>query len=249
MSPSPRIYQPIELSPDTLVTLDKKASHHVAQVLRAKIGESIILFNGKGGEYQGKIVSIKKNGVEIALTHFSSPPVESPIDIYLAQGIARGKKMDIIIQKAVELGIKKIFPLVTERCNVKLDQSGLDKRLQHWQSIAVSACEQSGRISIPEVHPIEALHVWLKTLPSDANYFVLTPHLKTNDSPHQLNKNQPIILLIGPEGGLTDNEIQCAFTKGMHPLRLGPRIMRTETAAIAAISIFQSRYGDMSNTS
>jgi 16S rRNA (uracil1498-N3)-methyltransferase len=239
-----RIYQPVPLVLHALIRLDEKASHHVARVLRAKTGDKLTVFNGSGSECDATIIHIDKKGVDVEMINFVTRNVESPIDIYLAQGIARGEKMDFIVQKAVELGVKKIIPLITERCNVRLDSEREEKRLLHWQSVAISACEQSGRNQIPEIFAPIAFKAWLPKVKAD-HLFVLSPHVRGQLPTANLPANTRIVLLIGPEGGLSDEETGVAIKHGFLSLNLGPRILRTETATIAAISIFQFNYGDI----
>jgi 16S rRNA (uracil1498-N3)-methyltransferase len=240
----PRIYQPIPLSPNTTVRLDEKASHHLARVLRASVGEALTLFNGQGGEYTAIITQIDKKAVQVQLNDFNPREAESPLNIHLAQGLARGEKMDYIIQKAVELGVKKVIPLITERCNVRLEGEREEKRLQHWQSVAISACEQSGRNTLPEVTPPQILKTWLPQAKAN-QCFVLSPQATPKLTNIDLPSDAIVILLIGPEGGLSDQEIAAAINQGFQPLNLGPRILRTETAPLAAITLLQSVYGDM----
>lgn len=239
-----RIYQAISLNIDAVVQLDKNASHHLMHVLRAKNGDPIILFNGQGGEYDSQIIKIDKKAVEVKVKKMISREVESPIDIYLAQGIARGEKMDFIIQKAVELGVRKIFPLITERCNVRLSGEREEKRLKHWQSVIISACEQSGRTIIPDIFAPQTLNKWLLHIQPHVG-FVLSPHVQNKLPETSIAAGSSIALIIGPEGGLTDNEMDCAMQKNFLPLNLGPRVLRTETATIAALSVLQLKYGDV----
>lgn len=238
-----RIYQPILLEIQQKIRLDDKASHHLARVLRAKMGDHLVIFNGHGGEYAAVITHIDKKGVEVEVLSFTPREVESPIRIHLAQGIARGEKMDFIVQKAVELGVVNITPLVTERCNVRLDHDREEKRLQHWRAVAMSACEQSGRNRLPHVTPAISFKDWLPSVQADL-CFVLTPHVENKLPENKLLKNATIQLLIGPEGGLSDQEVAMAIQYGFLPLNLGPRVLRTETATIAAITAIQVRYGD-----
>ncbi len=239
-----RIYQASQLTEHAIVTLDECASHHVARVLRAKVGEPVVLFNGQGGEYAGVITEINKKTVTVTLNEFLDREAESALDIWLAQGISRGEKMDYTIQKAVELGVKQIIPLYTERCNVKLDKDRSEKRLQHWQSIIISACEQSGRNHIPAIQGPQSLESWLPHVVADC-CLVLSPYAAHSLKTEPLLVSKPIILLIGPEGGLSDKEIQLAEQHHFRSVNLGPRILRTETAALAAISALQSLFGDM----
>lgn len=241
-----RIYQPIDLSVQSSVRLDDKASHHLARVLRASVGDQVVVFNGQGGEFSAVITHIDKKGVTVNVTDFNPREVESPINIHLAQGMARGEKMDFIVQKAVELGVAKITPLLTERCNVRLDHSREEKRLQHWQAVVTSACEQSGRNRLPEIEAPLSLKDWLSQVKADY-CFVLSPHVKQKLPVETLPDNAVIVVLIGPEGGLSDQEVRMAVDYGFLPLNLGPRVLRTETAAIAAIAALQLQYGDFNH--
>jgi 16S rRNA (uracil1498-N3)-methyltransferase len=240
----PRIYQPVHLFPEAALKLDDKASHHLARVLRAKIGDSLLLFNGKGGEYTAEITHIDKKSVEVRVMAFLQREVESPIHIHLAQGIARGEKMDFIVQKAVELGVTSITPLVTERCNVRLDSEREEKRLQHWHAVVVSACEQSGRNRLPNLEKTAFLKDWLASAKGDYR-FILSPHVEKKLPATVIKEQATIVLLIGPEGGFSDEEVKLAVENGFMPLNLGKRILRTETASIAAITALQVRYGDL----
>lgn len=239
-----RIFQAVPLNEHAIIRLDENASHHLARVLRATMGDSIFLFNGNGNEYAAVIKHIDKKSVEVEITNEKLCRNESPIAISLAQGIARGEKMDFIVQKAVELGVNQIFPLVTERCNVKLKGEREDKRLQHWQSVAISASEQCGRCLIPEVHAPRKLETWLSQIKADI-CFVLSPHVENTLSLRKTTVVSSVALLIGPEGGLSEHEISVAIQIGFQPLKLGPRILRTETATIAALTAMQVKFGDL----
>jgi 16S rRNA (uracil1498-N3)-methyltransferase len=234
-----RIFQAIPLSLHVTIELDSQGSHHVARVLRAKMGDALTVFNGEGGEYQGTIVRIDKKAVAVQLRDS-----ESPLQLILAQGISRGEKMDYTIQKAVELGVSKIIPLLTERCNVKLDDERRQKRFQHWQSIVVSACEQSGRNKIPEIVMPQIFSAWLPTVEAE-HCFVLAPTAEQTLKEYSVQKNAQVVLLIGPEGGLSQIEIAQSARHGFSPLMLGPRILRTETAAVAALAALQCCFGDL----
>lgn len=240
-----RIFQPIPLAQGVSIELDGNASHHIARVLRAKVDDNVIIFNGLGGEYTGIITEITKKSVRILISDFNPREAESPLELWLAQGISRGEKMDYTIQKAVELGVKKIIPLFTERCTVKLDHERVIKRLEHWQAIVISACEQSGRNRIPEVLMPTTLEKALPTMQAKWR-FVLSPHVDQKMQKIQIENHQPVVLLIGPEGGLSDNEMTLTRVHHFSPLNLGPRVMRTETAAVAAITALQYCFGDMS---
>lgn len=239
-----RVFQAIPLAVGASVSLSEAASHHLANVLRAKTNDVITLFNGEGGEYRGVILRIEKKKVTVRIDEFNPREAESPLELYLAQGISRGEKMDYTIQKAVELGVKKIIPIFTERCNVKLDAERREKKIQHWQAIAIGACEQSGRNRVPEILPMQTLDEWLQTLTNE-NCFVLSPHVSKKIAEYQFSPTARVALLIGPEGGLSDQEVEKAFKYQFQPLSLGPRVLRTETAAVAAITALQCCFGDM----
>lgn len=238
-----RIYQNQILSVNSEVQLGEQASHHLARVMRAVVGEEVTLFNGQGGEYTATIQQINKRNIQVVVTAFSAREAESPINITLAQGLARGEKMDFIVQKAVELGVKNIVPLVTERCNVKLEGAREEKRVQHWQAVAISACEQSGRNFVPFIQAPISLRDWLPQVQADKR-FVLSPHVAEKWPEERVSPGTHIILLIGPEGGLSEAEIKMATSHHFLPLNLGPRVLRTETASLAAIAMLQTKYGD-----
>lgn len=239
-----RIYQNCSLQVGSELSLDEKASHHLAKVLRVAIQEKITLFNGQGGEFEAVVIAIDKKTVRVNLIKFIDKERESPIHICLAQGIARGEKMDFIIQKAVELGVNCIVPLNTERSNVKLNQEREAKRLQHWQSIIISACEQSGRNHLPQLMAPMRLSQWLEQAKYDYQ-FVLSPHVNTKLSSIKIVAQQSLSLLIGSEGGLSEKEIALAQQQGFITLNLGPRVLRTETASLAALAVIQSNFGDL----
>jgi 16S rRNA (uracil1498-N3)-methyltransferase len=232
-----RIYQNISLKNHSEIQLDEKSSHHIARVMRAKIGDALTIFNGEGGEYDAVIKEINKKYVTVEMKKFVDREAESPFDLYLVQGISRGEKMDFTIQKAVELGVKKIFPILTERCNVKLDEERKEKRVDHWRAVIESACEQSGRNRVPEIFSPQPL----TQFDIQADYkFILAPNAEKKLSDFRFQKNNKIIFLIGPEGGLSDNEIQFMMKKDFIPINLGPRVLRTETAALAALAMVEA---------
>jgi len=237
-----RIYQPVPLALGAW-RLDEKASHHLARVLRAAIGEEITLFNGEGGEYRAVIRAISKKQVDVELLQFSSRTVESPVHLILAQGIARGEKMDFVIQKAVELGVSEIYPIITERCNVRLDKEREQKRLEHWRAVVISACEQCGRNQLPILHAPMLLPAWLQALRAELK-FILLPQVERKLKAHSTTAKQ-IALLIGPEGGLSEQEITAAQAADFIALNLGPRVLRTETAALTALAVLQFQFGDI----
>lgn len=241
-----RIYQPVSLTPQEIISLDEKASHHLSRVLRVAVDDHLTLFDGKGVEARVVITHIDKKSVRVKIESVHVSQTESPVHIHLAQGIARGEKMDWIIQKAVELGCQEITPLLTERCNVKLDSDREAKRLAHWESVVISACEQSGRSVLPRVNAPMAYESWLKTVKAD-KCFVLSPHVTSQQSLESSPAGASFVILVGPEGGLSDKEVESAINHGFSGLKLGPRILRTETAPLVALSILQYQFGDLGN--
>lgn len=239
-----RIYQPGQIISHSLLELDEGASHHLARVLRAKVGDALVLFNGEGGEYAALIHEITKKKVIVSVGEYHARDVESPLSLILAQGISRGEKMDYTIQKAVELGVTEIVPLLTERSTVKLDEERKEKKWQHWQSIVVSAAEQSGRNRLPYLHAPQTLKTWLAQ-DSASHRFILAPTAATKMQKIAIKNNDKVTVMIGPEGGFSEAEIAQATTQGYQALNLGPRILRTETAAVAALAILQGLYGDL----
>lgn len=215
-------------------------------MLRLAAGAPFTLFDGHGGEYAAEIASTGKQVRARVLRH---DPIEreSPLDLTLLQGVARGERMDLIVQKATELGVARIVPLLTERTVVKLDAKQRERKREHWQSIAVSACEQCGRNRVPAVHEVESLGDALKLLPDGAIRCLLAADasmpLAQAAAPASGVK---LLLLIGPEGGLADHEEKSAQADGFISCRLGPRIMRTETAGLAALAALQAVAGDFS---
>jgi 16S rRNA (uracil1498-N3)-methyltransferase len=237
-----RIYQATPLTLGELL-LDEKASHHLARVLRANMGDEITLFNGEGGEYQALIRAFSKKHVTVELIQFIARDVESPAHLILAQGIARGEKMDFVIQKAVELGVSEIYPVITERCNVRLDKDREEKRLEHWRAVIISACEQSGRNRLPLLHAAISFDTLIETVQADMK-FILLPDANQQLKSQHFAANK-IALLIGPEGGLGAQEIARAQAADFHALNLGPRVLRTETAALTALAVLQFKFGDL----
>lgn len=237
-----RIYTDLDLVTEEIFRLPETAGHHVSRVLRMRIDDSLILFNGKGGEYSANILSVQKSNVEVKVSSFSEIERESPIQIELAQGLSKGEKMDFTIQKAVELGVNKIVPLITSYSNVRQNEKQFEKKLDHWRKVITSACEQCGRNQIPELDDITKLIDWMPNNNSDLK-IILDPEV--NSSLADLSNDiKSISLVIGPEGGLSSSEIQYLKNNGFMGIRLGPRILRTETAALAAVSALQNRFGD-----
>lgn len=238
----PRIHHPAHLTTGARIELHEAASSHLTRVLRLVAGAPVILFNGEGGEYEAVICEIDKRRVIVELGVFRSIEREPPLELWLAQGISRGERMDYTVQKAVELGVSRIIPLFTERCGVHLDGDRLAKRLQHWHAVAVSACEQCGRNRLPDIAPALPLAEWLAA-PTPGLHLVLDPEAEGSLS-RLPPPAGPVILLIGPEGGLSDQELHLARQSNFLGLRLGPRVLRTETAAVAALAALLAMWGD-----
>jgi 16S rRNA (uracil1498-N3)-methyltransferase len=241
----PRIHVPHPLQPGHDIDLPLQAAEHLARVLRLDRGHPLRLFNGDGREYAGEIASLAKRAVSArVLELLPATERESPLRITLAQGIARGDKMDWILQKATELGVARIVPLVSDRTEVKLDAERARKRLAHWQAVLVSACEQCGRNRVPELAEPAKLHDWAAGLGEESGLrLALDPQgaARTRD----LASGTRATLAVGPEGGLSDKDLATLGQAGFRGLRLGPRILRTETAGLAAVAALQAIHGDV----
>lgn len=221
-------------------SLPEAQAHYIARVLRLNAGDAVQLFDGSGVEYRGTLREVGKKGVTAELHERQDGLAEPALRIHLGQGMSRGERMDWAIQKATELGVAELTPLLTERCEVRLNEERADKRLAHWRQVAISACEQCGRSVLPVIHPPLALSDWLARTEAELR-LVLHPvarPLSTHTSP------QSLAFLIGPEGGLADAEIAQAEALGFQTARLGPRVLRTETAPVVALSVAQQLWGD-----
>lgn len=241
--PTPRFHCPSLLQPGHIVSLPPNIATHAIRVLRLQAGDAVVLFNGDGMDYACRLATIGKKEATAEVLAAHAVNREPPLEITLAQAISSGDRMDFTIQKAVELGIGAIQPIASQRSVVKLAHDRADKRREHWQNVAISACEQSGRAVVPTVAAPLTLPNWLAGLPPHAARITLSPTAK--DCLHTLPQpTGPICLLIGPEGGLTADEIGLAATHGFISVRMGPRILRTETAALTALSAIQTLWGD-----
>ena len=242
----PRIFSAEPLAGKTDVQLDEAASRHLVKVLRLGPGRPLILFDGEGGEYAAELLEAGKKALARIGEH-TAEDYQSPLAITLAIGISRGDRFDWVIQKATELGVADIQPLFTERCEVKLSGDRLQKKLGQWQQIAISACEQSARNRVPQIRePVKLAQLLDRAESQETLKLVL--HHRTEKTLAQLEQQsgrpQSALLLVGPEGGLSAEEIEQAMKQGFHPLRLGPRVLRTETAPVAALSVLQYQWGD-----
>ena len=238
-----RFFCPQPLAPDSLVELPAAASHHALRVLRLDVGDAVTLFNGEGGEYAGRIAGTDR-GVRVQLAEWQSVERESPLELVLAQALPAGDKMDWVVQKAVELGVARIQPLLAARSVVRLSGERAVKRVAHWRSVAASACEPCGRNRVPEIAPILDLRQWLGRLPPENQLQRMLLAPQGGRRPRALAGNR-FLLLVGPEGGLDMEEAAAARLAGFADLSLGPRILRTETAGPAALAALGACCGDI----
>ena len=220
--------------------LPEEQAHYIGRVLRHGVGDAVQLFDGSGQEYLGQLIEVGKKSVRVELTEQLPGQPDSPLRVHLGQGLSRGERMDWAIQKATELGANEISLIVSERCEVRLKDERADKRLAHWQQVAISACEQCGRSTVPLIHPPLLLADWLEQVEAELK-LVLHPVAEPLVS-HA--KPASLAFLIGPEGGLNDNEVSQAVATNFQAARLGPRVLRTETAAAVALSVAQQLWGD-----
>jgi 16S rRNA (uracil1498-N3)-methyltransferase len=239
-----RVHVDTPLAAGMELTLPESAATHLVRVLRLEPGAACVLFNGDGHDYAARILSAGKREVRVVVEASERVARESPLQIVLLQGVARGEKMDLILQKATELGVSAIHPLWSQRSEVKLDGPRTDKRLAHWRNVVGSACEQSGRARVPEVTPPLALDKALTTLMPGGTRLTLDPEGTLAFSTLEIDPAGPVVLAIGPEGGWSPRDREQLANAGFAGLRLGPRILRTETAGLAAIAALQARFGD-----
>lgn len=238
---SNRVYVDLPLASQATLDLPAAAAHHLVTVLRARAGDSLQVFNERDGEFAAKVVTAHRRGASVELLQALPAIPAASLAITLIQGVARGERMDLIVQKAVELGVTCLQPVYTERTNVRLSSDREQRRVEHWQKVLVSACEQSGRVDLPRLE---------RPVPLDLALSRQEGELALQLDPHDgrgLSSYTPVsrlALLVGPEGGLSQQERQAASRAGWQPLRLGPRVLRTETAGLAAISAVQACWGD-----
>lgn len=238
-----RIFQAAPIQPNSVIELDDNAFNHMIRVLRMREGEAITLFDGSNTITPAVISQINKKSVLVKTAEQIIDDRESPLNIHLGQVLSRGDKMEFTIQKSVELGVNTITPLLSERCGVKLDSDRLIKKVQQWQRIAESACEQCGRNRVPTINPVQKLDNWCANL---SDYTKLTLHPRAHHGINHLTlPNANIALLIGPEGGLSEAEIMMTTQHQFAEILLGPRVLRTETVALTAITALQVKFGDL----
>jgi 16S rRNA (uracil1498-N3)-methyltransferase len=241
-----RLYFPGELEPGRSCTLPSQQAHHALQVLRLRRGESVILFNGDGAEYPAVIVAASRDRFALDVTGREAVDREAPFAVTLAQAVSSGERMDYTIQKAVELGVAAIQPLETRRSVVRLSADRAERRVAHWQAVAIAACEQCGRNRVPPVLPVLQVDGFLAgsdVSPKGERRVLLSPR----SARRLLDLERPagaIVMLAGPEGGFTPDEERAAERLGFLPVRLGPRVLRTETVAVAALAAMQALWGD-----
>jgi 16S rRNA (uracil1498-N3)-methyltransferase len=239
-----RIHVQGPLARGTTLTLTPRAAVHLTRVLRLKAGALLAVFDGAGVEHEATIHAVRGERVDVVLGALRTVPVPSPLAVTLAQGISRGERMDYAIQKATELGVTRIVPLLCERSVVRLDAEQAVRKLEHWRGVAVAAAEQCGRADVPDVSMPQRLVERLAVVRgTPGQRLVLAPQATVGL--RELPKLDAVEILIGPEGGLGDEEIALASLAGYAGVRLGPRVLRTETAAAAAIAALQTLHGDL----
>ncbi|HTU31697.1 MAG TPA: 16S rRNA (uracil(1498)-N(3))-methyltransferase [Solirubrobacteraceae bacterium] len=225
-------------------TIEGDAANHITRVLRLEPGAPLTVFDGRGGEYSARIETLRKNAVIIEVQARSPSSRESSLSLTLAQGVSRGERMDWVVQKATELGVTAVVPVLTERTVVKLDARQSERKLAHWQGIAVAACEQSGRDKIPDIVAPLSLSDFLRAIDPQTTRLLLSP-TGTQRVTDLKAPERKLVVLIGPEGGLAETEQRAAIGAGFLAVKMGPRILRTETAAVAALTLLQHQFGDL----
>ncbi len=239
-----RVFVDAPLSVGAAATLPDSAAGHLLRVLRLGVGDACVLFNGDGCDHHARIVAAGKRDATVEIVATRAIANESPLRIVLLQALARGEKMDWIVQKATELGVAGIAPVLSERGEVKLDGERADKRVAHWRSVAISACEQSGRARIPQIDAPQPLSRALAQLSPESRRLALDPDADATSASLDLGAECTVVIAIGPEGGWSPGDLALLRGAGFTGLRLGPRVLRTETAGLAAIAALQARYGD-----
>ena len=242
----PRLFTDQPLTPGDQVVLEGTVARHLGNVLRARAGEQIALFNGDGREFAAKVLSVSKREVIVDIGAAATPQTESPVHTTLGLCLSKGDRFDWAIQKATELGVGTIAPLYSERVDFSIPQDRMEKRIAHWQQIAINACEQCGRVKVPSITPPQSLLSWVDNVSAEQKW-VLHCADDTSASASAVTHGAPrdAALLIGPEGGLTDQECHAASAEGFQLLQLGPRVLRTETAPATALSVLSVFWGEM----
>jgi len=239
-----RIYTTQALASAELLTLEPAASRHLASVLRLGTGDTLTLFNGNGYDYSARVETLARDAARLRIGQAGPPEPTMPLRIRLALGVSKGERMDFALQKSVELGVCALQPLFTERSVVRLRDDRLHKRVQHWQGVIVAACEQSGRRRLPTLAQPQPLSNWLALEQEPATRLLLDHRGDYPLTALAPSSDATLTLLVGPEGGLARGERDAAIARGFTGVRLGPRVMRTETAPLAAIAAIQALWGD-----
>ncbi len=244
-TPKTRLFSADALIEDSESWLTGEQAKYVSRVLRLKIDDRVVVFDGEGGEYPAIIKEFAKDRVLLAVGHRHANEIESPLAVELVQGLSRGGRMDVVIQKSTELGVHRIRPVITEYSIVKLDPDKALRRREHWLRVSQSACEQCGRNTVPEIDMPQPLASWLGTLREDGTTRIMLQPGSGESIAALPAPDDMVTLLVGPEGGLSDTERQECEDSGFRAVSLGPRILRTETAALAGIAVLQAHWGDL----
>ncbi len=239
-----RVFVDAALASGARVELGGSAAAHVSRVLRLRAGEALTIFNGRGGEFAAQLESVQGGKVTVRVGEARAHERESPLVLRLVQGVSRGERMDLVVQKATELGVAEILPVITERSVVRLDAAQAQRRGEHWRAIAIAACEQSGRNRVPGIGAALDLQEFLRADDAVSTRLLLSPAaaVRLGETPRPEGS---VTVLIGPEGGLTPQEQESAQARGYSGVRMGPRVLRTETAAIVALTLLQREFGDL----
>lgn len=239
---TPKLFIDQPLQVDQRVILDRDASKYIIRVLRRTTGDKLIAFNGDGSDYPATITAVSKD-TEVQITDTVNNNSESPLKITLVQSLAKGTKLDLVIQKATELGVSRITPVSNDRSVLQIDNSRIAKRMNHWRGVAISACTQCQRSTLPIIDEPRSFTNWLESSPHENTYLL---HPVSESSIGSITLDKPhCSIVVGPEGGFTEEEIQLAKSHQLKTISCGPRIMRTETAGFTTIAVFQSRFGDL----
>jgi len=238
-----RLYVDLALVPGQELELPASSAHHARSVLRLARDTDVVLFDGRGAVHEARLTLVARESVRALVGNAIEVTTESPLDVSLVQSISRGDRMDYTIQKAVELGVRRIVPVTTRRTVVRLDARRADKRLEHWRGVLQHAAEQSGRALLPELAPVTSLEAWLAAH-GGAGGFLLHP-AAANPLARQPPPAVPVVLFAGPEGGFDEAEVERLARAGVTSVSLGPRILRTETAAVCALAVMQALWGDL----
>jgi len=242
-----RVFLAGPLSSGRQVALSDSAHQHLTRALRLDVGAELQVFDGEGGEWRARLASIGKRGSEVELLDPVTAQPESPLRVTMGQALARGEKMDLVLQKATELGVARIAPLITERSEVKLDGDRVERRLAHWQGVLAHACEQCGRARLPQLAEPQRIEQWAERIEAPIRLF-LDPvgEWRLADLATQLQADgNDVAIAVGPEGGFGERDLQVLAATGFRGLRLGPRVLRTETAGLAALAALQAVAGDL----